>query len=134
MDIVSLKRQHSEVMDLANYILNNIKKCTVDENIHEIAQNINTITGKLKIHLLNEDKYLYPYLLNSPDKALNTFGKKYSEEMKKVTEAYENYKSKYNTSNKIRNNIEGFKQDTIQIFKVLSDRIDREEKELYPLL
>lgn len=134
MDIISLKRQHGEVMNLANYILNNIKNCTVDENIHEIVQSINTITGKLKIHLLNEDKYLYPHLLNSTDKALNTFGKKYSEEMKKVTEAYENYKSKYNTSNKIRNNIKGFKQDTIQIFKVLSDRIDREEKELYPLL
>ncbi|ADK13472.1 MULTISPECIES: hypothetical protein [Clostridium] len=60
--------------------------------------------------------------------------RQHSEEMKKVTEAYENYKSKYNTSNKITNNIEGFKQDTIQIFKALSDRIDREEKELYPLL
>lgn len=92
MDIISLKRQHSEVMNLANYILNNIKNCTVDENIHEIVQSINTITGKLKIHLLNEDKYLYSYFLNSPDKALNTFDKKYSEEMKKVTETYENYK------------------------------------------
>jgi hypothetical protein len=95
---------------------------------------MNTITGKLKIHLLNEDKFLYPYLSNSSDAVLNAFGKKYSEEMKEVTKAYEGYKSKYNTANKIKQNMGESKEEAKQIFWVLSNRINREEKELYPLL
>jgi len=134
MDIVNLKRQHSEVIDLAKYILDNIKNCTVDQNLNEIVKSINIITGKLKVHLINEDKYLYPYLLGSSDEALNRFGKKYNEEMKEVSKAYEDYKTKYNTITKIKNNIERFNEDTKQIFQDLSNRIDREEKELYPML
>lgn len=134
MNVMNLKRQHNEVMDLANYILDNIENCTVNENSEQIAKNINIITGKLKVHLLNEDEFLYPYLLSSSDPALNAFGIKYSEEMKEVTEAYEGYKSKYNTANKIRQNLSGFNENTKQVFAVLSDRIDREEKELYPIL
>lgn len=134
MDVINFKRQHIEVMNLANYISDNIKNSTVNQNLNEIVKNINTISGKLKIHLLIEDKYLYPYLLTSEDATLNTFGKKYSEEMKGVTKAYEDYKSKYNTVNIIKQNIERFNEDTKQIFEILSNRIDREENELYPLL
>lgn len=134
MDILNLKRQHNEVMNLANYILNSITDSTIEQDLDQIVKNINTITGKLKIHLLNEDKYLYPYLLNSSEAKLNTFGNKYNEEMKEVSKAYEDYKEKYNTVNKVKQNITGFKEDTRKVFEVLSNRIDREEKELYPLL
>lgn len=134
MDVSNLKRQHNDVMSLAIYISDSIKNSTVNENLNEIVKSINIISGKLKIHLLNEDKYLYPYLLNSEDARLNKFGKKYNEEMKEVTKAYEDYKSKYNTVNKIKQNIDEFKEDTERIFGTLSNRIDREEKELYPLL
>lgn len=134
MDVKSLKRQHSEIMDLAAWILDNIEKNTVEQNVNEIAQNINAITGKLKIHLLNEDKYLYPQLLKSSDEKLNSFGKKYYEEMKDVSTAYEDYKSRYNTGSKIKQNIAGFIEETKQVFKLLANRVNREEKELYPLL
>lgn len=134
MDITNLSRQHREIMNQAKYILDNIEKGTIQQNIQEIVQTMNAMAGKLKIHLVNEDEYLYPQLLNHYDANLQTFGKKYIEEMKEVTKAYTDYKSRYNTTTKIENNIDGFKQETKQVFKVLANRIDREEKELYPLL
>ncbi|MCH3963329.1 MAG: hemerythrin domain-containing protein [Clostridium sp.] len=134
MDVKNLERQHNEIMNLTDYVLQNVKNHTVDENSIEIARSINTLSGKLRIHLFNEDKYLYPHLSSSPNKLLNMFGKKYSEEMKEVTGIYNSYKSKYNTPNKIKNSIDEFYEDTKKIFKVLSNRIFREEKELYPLL
>lgn len=134
MDVLNLERQHKEILDLANYILENIKNVTVEENVNEIVRSINTMSGKLKIHLLNEDKFLYPKLLNSLDVALNRFGNKYFEEMKEVTKVYENYKSKYNTANKIKDDIKSFNKETTDVFKVLANRIEREEEELYPLL
>ena len=56
----------------------------VEQNIQEIVLNINTITGKLKIHLLNEDKYLYPNLINNTDITLMHLVRDF-EEMKEVT-------------------------------------------------
>lgn len=134
MDVTNLKRQHREVMDLADYILDNVKNNTVDKNIDQIVISINTISGKLNIHLLNEDKHLYPYLLGSSDAELNMFGNKYYEEMKEVSKDYDEYKSKYNTLSKIKQNIGKFKEDTNRIFEALSNRIEREERELYVLL
>ena len=134
MDLTNLKRQHSEIIDLAGHILNDIKKDTVDKNIEQIVKSINTISGKLKIHLLSEDEYLYPNLLSSTDAVLNMFGKKYYEEMSEVSKVYDEYKAKYNTSSKLKQNIIDFKDDTERIFSALSNRVEREEKELYPLL
>ncbi|WP_026895681.1 hemerythrin domain-containing protein [Clostridiisalibacter paucivorans] len=134
MNIINLKRQHNDITGLVNYVLKKIENNMVEQNIQEIVRNINTITGKLKIHLLNEDKYLYPHLINNTDITLDAFGKKFFEEMEEVTMVYENYKSKYNTANKIKQNIEAFNKDTKQVFKTLMDRIQREENELYPLL
>ncbi|MBE6043171.1 hemerythrin domain-containing protein [Clostridium sporogenes] len=134
MNVINLKRQHNDIIGLVNYVLKEIENNMVEQNIQEIVLNINTITGKLKIHLLNEDKYLYPNLINNTDITLDAFGKRFFEEMKEVTMAYENYKSKYNTANKIKQNIEAFNKDTKQVFKTLMDRIQREENELYPLL
>lgn len=134
MDIKTFNRQHNEIMEMSTYILNNIEKNTIDENTSKIVKNINIISGKLKIHLLNEDKYLYPKLLQSSDIKLNSFGKKYYEQMKEVTKAYENYKLKYNTVTKIKQNMDGFNEDTKQVFNILSARVDKEEKELHPLL
>lgn len=134
MNVINLKRQHNDIIGLVNYVLKEIENNMVEQNIQEIVLNINTITGKLKIHLLNEDKYLYPNLINNTDITLDAFGKRFFEEMKEVTMAYENYKSKYNTANKIKQNIEAFNKDTKQVFKTLMNRIQREEKELYPLL
>lgn len=134
MDLSNLKRQHSEIIDLAGYILNCIKNNSVDKNIEQVVKSINTISGKLKIHLLSEDKHLYPYLISSSDAALNMFGKKYYEEMSEVSKGYNEYKAKYNTSSKIKQNIGDFKEDTERIFSALSNRVEREERELYPLL
>lgn len=134
MDITNLKRQHNDIIDLVNYVLHKIENNVVEQNIQDIVLSINTITGKLKVHLLNEDKYLYPHLMNNTNITLNISGKKFFEEMKKVTIKYENYKSNYNTPSKVKQNIEAFNKDTKQIFKILMDRIQREENELYPLV
>ncbi len=64
MDITNLRRQHSEIMSMAKYILDNIEKRTIHQNIQEIVKTMNVMAGKLKVHLMNEDEYLYPQLLN----------------------------------------------------------------------
>lgn len=134
MNIENLKRQHSEIMDIFNEVKGYIKNGTIEGHLDEIVKGLNTISGKLKIHLLNEDRYLYPKLLNSNDIKHNNFGKKYIDEMMEVTNLFSNFKIKYNTSSKIKSDIQGFIKETNAIYQVLLNRIDREERELYKLI
>lgn len=134
MNKVGLLRQHDEILGLVDEIIRVIDSNKVEEDINSLVRNINTMSGKLKIHLSSEDKYLYPKLLNSENLKLKDFGKKYYDEMKDVTKSYEDYKYRFNTGTKIKNNIELFKKETKIVFKVLTERIERENKELYPLI
>lgn len=134
MNKEGLLRQHDEILELADNIMKIIDGGKIEENISEVVKDINTMSGKLRIHLSSEDNYLYPKLLDSEDVKLRDFGKKYYEEMKSVTEKYEEYKYKFNTSFKIKEDIENFKLDTKNVFKVLKDRINKENRELYPLI
>lgn len=129
-----LKRQHSEVVALAKYILEQIGSNSVEKNLDEVVRAINTISGKLKLHLMNEDKFLYPKLNSSSDPQLRKFGKQFGDEMEVVTKEFEAYKMSYNTAAKIKQNLAGFENATKKVFFALSKRIEKEERELYPLL
>ena len=134
MTLSTLKRQHGEVMALAHAIMDKIKQQTLEQDADQIAQNINWISGKLKLHLTNEDNYLYPSLVNSMDPSLVQFGRKYSTEMKSIARVYEDFKQSYNTPTKIRQNKAAFEKAYPLVFSVLSRRIEKEETELYPLI
>lgn len=134
MNIENFKRQHREIMTIFNEIEGYIRNGISEEQIEDIVKGLNTISGKLKIHLLNEDRYLYPKLLNSKDIKVSAFGKEYIDEMMEFTNLFNIYKTKYNTSSKIKNDTQGFIKETKTIYKILLNRISREEKELYNLI
>ena len=133
-NINNLKRQHNEIMEVTDYILNKMKQPNLEENSRDIAKNINVIAGKLKIHLMNEDKYLYPEMLNSSNIELKKIAEKYYDRMIKITDEFSKYKTKYNTFMKINANTLEFKKDTKEIFDILKSRINKENTELYPLM
>lgn len=133
-NINDLKRQHNEIIGVSDYILNKIKEPNLEENSRDIAKNINVIAGKMKIHSINEDKYLYPEMLNSSNIELKKLAEKYYESMIKITDEFVAYKTKYNTFIKINANTSEFKKDTKKIFDILKDRINKENTELYPLM
>lgn len=134
MTLSTLKRQHGEVMTLAHAIMDKIKQQTLEQDADQVAQNINWISGKLKLHLTNEDNYLYPSLVNSMDPSLVQFGRKYSTEMKSIARVYEDFKQSYNTPTKIRQNKAAFEKAYSHVYTALSRRIQKEETELYPLI
>ena len=119
-------RQHKEISEL----INTIKTMAIKDliaNSKEIATTLNNLSGKLKVHLSMEDRYLYPNL-----KAKN--------ESKNIAEKFENemgnlanYKEKYNTYIKITESPINFKNETTKIMKALEDRMSREEKDLYTI-
>ncbi len=119
-------RQHKEISEL----INTIKTMAIKDliaNSKEIATTLNNLSGKLKVHLSMEDRYLYPNL-----KAKN-IAEKFENEMGNLAKEFLNYKEKYNTYIKITESPINFKNETTKIMKALEDRMSREEKDLYTI-
>ncbi|KYH28245.1 MULTISPECIES: hemerythrin domain-containing protein [Clostridium] len=133
-NISNLKRQHIEIRELVNFISNLINKNNIENDASEIAKNINILSGKVKIHLDSEDKFLYPGLLKEGNEKIKNIASTYINEMGNIALVFNDYKNRFNTKTKILSDIDGFKKETYEVFKVLLNRLEKEDKELYPLI
>lgn len=122
-------RQHREIEEIVESLKGNAKKETIDSKANAVL--INSLSGKLKIHISMENKYLYPQLKENL-KTKNT-AESFEKEMEGILEVFLNFKEKYNTSVKIDENINLFKKETLAVLKALEERIAKEEKSLYTL-
>lgn len=134
MNINNLVRQHEAIRENVKTIESLINKNSIENDSFEISKNINLLIGVLKVHLQSEDNFLYPQLLKGDDDKLKDMAKHYIDEMGNINAEFEKYKAEFNTKTKINNNIESFKNHTAEIIKVLKNRLDKEDKHLYPLI
>lgn len=134
MNLSNLIRQHVDIRDEIKYINEIVDKSSIELNTMDIASRINKLAGKLQVHLMSEDKFLYPSLINGKDLELRDMATLYMDEMGEISEVFKEYKNKFNTKNKIEANKEGFFQETKIILKEIEERIDKEENGLYKLI
>ncbi len=134
MNIDNLTRQHQEIEASMDYVMNIINEKKVEEKAFDIAMELNKLAGKLKIHLISENNFLYPDLLKSSNVALKELAENYMNEMVSIGDKFMEYKDNYNTKSKILADVEKFIRETREIFKLLKTRLEREDKELYPKL
>ncbi len=134
MYIDNLKRQHEEIRASIAYILDIINKEQVEEKAMDIAKELNKLAGKLKIHLISENDFLYPDLLNSSNMKLKELAETYMNEMVGIGDSFMAYKDNYNTKTKILADVDSFVKETKETFQLLEARLNKEDKELYPLL
>lgn len=128
----NLARQHNEIYKL----LAEMKSLgyNIESNADKIALNINLLAGKINIHLQSEDKYLYSLLLNSQHTEVRKIAKDFIAEMGHIAKTFNEFKIKFNTKNKILNNINEFKLEYPKIMNAISNRLNKEDKKLYVLL
>lgn len=131
-NITNLERQHVEIKDLFLKIKQGTNSNDIKVNLDTLVRDINTLAGKLNIHMNSEDKFLYPELINSRDEQLKQIAKQYSEEMGNIHQEFNNYKNKFNTKSKILSDVDGFLKESKEIIKLLENRISKEDIYLYP--
>ncbi len=124
------RKDHQELVTMVTELVKTVES-GIEQNAEGISKMLSSFSGKLKIHLATEDNALYPQMLNSSDAELKDLAQKFKDEMGGLKSAYEEFTSKYATKSKIEADAAGFKQAFEGIVKALSDRINREENELY---
>ncbi len=129
----SFYKQHEELVEVVGKISGKLNAATVAAQAGEVRSLLNTLLGKLSIHLSMEDKALYPRLQQHADAKIRDTAKKFATEMANVAPVVQAFGAKWSES-EIKANPAAFVEETKKLFAALADRIRRENTELYPLL
>lgn len=133
-NLVILKKQHVEVLEIIKSIENLIWRGDFEETAKDIAYKINNLAGKLKMHLASEDNFLYPNLMNNNNENIKHTAQTFNNEMGNLTDTFATFVKKYNIPSKILQNKDNFPMESKKMFTLIRDRINKENRELYPLL
>lgn len=133
-NLTAIQLQHKEILGLAQDILSYDSVPKVTANAFEISLILARLAGKLSFHLLSEDKYIYPYLMGKEDQTIQETSKRFAAEMGGLAQVFSGYKTEYLSAPKIKNAPADFIQTSKRVFQAIIERIDKEEKLLYPLV
>ncbi|MBI3420320.1 MAG: hemerythrin domain-containing protein [Proteobacteria bacterium] len=129
----SLHRQHLEILKLAGQIEAQLPSLPSGAEAKEVHQILSDLTRVLTVHLALEDKALYPELAKSYSAKARALSQEYMNEMGHLAQAYKEYIGVWSSSQAIQDRAAIFRAQTLQLFGLLKERIDKEEKYLYPL-
>lgn len=132
MNIDKFKREHVDLLTAVT-ALRELVQAGVQEHAEAIVGQLVTMSSVIKLHLAAEDRVLYPALIGAADQQVAETGKRFQQEMGDLAQAYGVFVASWNLASKIRHNPEGFRSDANNVFKALHTRVQRENKELYPL-
>lgn len=129
----NFRRQHDELVKLMEQISGYFTKDKLNGNEQELCKQLANLSGKLKVHLVMEDQFLYPKLIASDNTAIKDLAKQYSSEMGSIRGEFEKYISTWLSFKAVSDAPDRFIFETRKIFDTLSERINKEGKELYAL-
>ena len=132
MNIDKFKREHVDLL-AAVTALRELVQAGVQEHAEAILGQLVTMSAVIKLHLAAEDRVLYPALIGASDPRVAQTGKQFQEEMGDLAQVYTAFVSRWNLASKISHDPDGFRGDANNVFKALHLRVQRENRELYPL-
>lgn len=134
VDIQNLQRQHQEISKLIGQLAAYDRKEVVEEKAFEISLLLGSLSGKIKLHLLADDRYVYPLLTAHFNREIKAISQKFADEMGNLSAVFLQFQEKYANAAKIRALAPGFAAELKGIITAIQERIVREDKSLYPLL
>ncbi len=130
----NFKRQHREIGELVNDIITMLSQDLLVQDPTKVRTLLSTLSGKLMMHLAMEDQFLYPSLMENSNNQIKTTAARFSTEMGDLVKVFKDYSDKWLNPSTIKANPEAFIKESHDIFLALRRRIEREDRELYPLV
>jgi hypothetical protein len=128
----TLKAHHTKLRDLAGQILSASKQPTLAASAGPVRDLLNRMAGILTVHLACEEQSFYPRLLADKRHEVSGIAARFQQEMGGIKETFGRHIKQW-TSDAITADPTGFARDTSALLTQLGSRMDREERELYPL-
>mgnify|MGYP003591187255 CR=1 FL=1 len=129
-----LNEHHKKLWDFLQKLQSYQSDAEVLAHGKEISATISQLSGILSVHLAAEDKYLYPALQKDPAAHIQQLAAKFSREMGTLADVYKAYRDRFMLTSQIEADPALFLKETARVLQALSNRLQKEDKELYPLL
>ncbi|WP_338426763.1 hemerythrin domain-containing protein [Sphingopyxis kveilinensis] len=126
-----LRAEHAALIALARIILAMMKE-PAPARLADLASARRALGETLVRHLKCEDWALYPRLRTSGEPELVRVTRDFELEMGDLADDFAAYDGKW-TAERVAADWDGFRRETMIVFDLLKLRIEREERELYPL-
>ncbi len=127
----NFRKQHGELLNVAKAMAKLLDAEQLKKDATEVRHLLSVLHGKLSVHLVMEDKSLYPRLLNHHDAEIRATTQRFIDEMGTLAGVFKGYVGKWPTPVAIQSNPEAFISETGAVFEALGGRIQRENSELY---
>ena len=129
-----LKDHHASIYEYIHAINSCHSDLQVEQQADAIAKSLARLAGLISIHLAAEDKFLYPSLSQSSDDTVRQMAMRFEQDMGGLAAIFMAYKEAFMTPTKIKADIPKFRHETERVIGALLERLQREDKELYPLV
>lgn len=131
-----LKRQHEAAPALiARYVtrIADMGELPSRADAYQVTLLLAKLAGMLRIHFAQEDNLLYPALMESPSAHVATTARAFFEDIGQIGPAFVAYVQRWCATEAILADPAGFRRETEAQIATLTDRISREDRDLYPL-
>jgi hemerythrin-like domain-containing protein len=129
----NLRAQHEELLGIAAQIAGHLEPEELSNDARQVRSELNMLAGRIQVHLAIEDHALYPRMIGSNDKNVTRTAKKFQREMGTLAEAFRSFNEKWTHASRIQADPLIFVGEMRGIIGALRKRIERENRELYPL-
>lgn len=130
----NLRKQHEEMVSIVSRMSAILNRERLSKDATEVRSLLSQLAGKVNIHLAMEDKALYPHLLGHSDEKVKNMARNYMAEMGDIGNTFKGYITKWPDPVSIQHDPDLFIKETKAVVDVLSRRIDKENRELYPVV
>ncbi len=128
MDIEALKQQHDSISKSATALATAVSKSSYSP----VAAIRWKLARELIAHLAIEDRWLYPMLIAGTEQKTAATARRFQDEMGGLAATFTNYMAKW-SDQRIASEWPAYCAETRILVAALTNRIERENKELYPL-
>ena len=128
----NFRRQHDEILALAGDIAARLQPDTLRAEARAVRALLSALAGKLAIHLAMEDKALYPRMAEAGVEDCAALASAFMKEMGGLGAVFAAYNQQWQAA-AIAADPAGFGRHTREVFGALGKRIERENRQLYPL-
>lgn len=128
------RKDHEGLLKIAHELGQQLDPTTLKKDASPVCKTLSRLSGTLKVHLTAEDNQLYPELLTSKNSKIKSVAETFVREMGGIKDFVGKYAGKWMSAENIQKDPNGFITETKTLLGALSQRIDKENKELYEMI
>ncbi len=128
-----LRQQHDLATIMTDHLRDLVRRHRPGDNAIAIATQLARLLGALRVHLAEEDEYLYPALIATNNGIAAALAERYRAEMGSLAWDVEEFMRYWSSSAVIAQRFEAFESDLDRMLGALVARIKRENFTLYPI-